>query len=284
MLAEKVPTRYLGDIYNSYDIVGDIAIIRVTEASASFYFQIAETVMEVHKSVKTVLVQRDAVQGDFRLRRLDFVNGENRKTTIHKEWNCLFSVDLENCYFSPRLSFERMRVAKQVRDRETALNMFAGVGCFSVVMARYSNVAKVYSVDINPCAVRHMEKNVGMNRVGGKVFPVQGDAKEIVQSKMHRMVDRVLMPLPEKAFEYLPFALMALKQGSGWIHYYDFAYGKTKENAVQKVLLKVSERLRDLNISHDFAFFRTVRSTGPNWYQVVLDINVHDRGGMVTAD
>ena len=284
LLAETVPPRYLTDVYNSYDIVGDIAVIRLTDASASFSVEIANAVMEVHKNVKTVLGQRDAVHGDFRLRKLDFIKGENRTTTVHKEWNCLFSVDLKNCYFSPRLSFERMRIAKQVKDGETMLNMFAGVGCFSVVTARYSNVGKVYSVDINPCAVAFMAKNVRMNRVVERVFPILADAKTVAQTSLHRMVNRVLMPLPERAFEYLPFALLALKNKEGWIHYYDSEYGRKKEDAVQKVVLKVSEKLQRLQVSYDFSFVRTVRSTAPNWYQVVLDIDVRDCGEMASND
>jgi tRNA G37 N-methylase Trm5 len=54
------------------------------------------------------------------------------------------------------------------------------------------------------------------------------------------------MPLPEKAFEYLPYALSALKKAGGWIHYYDFEYGKKKEDAVEEARLKVSERLLSL--------------------------------------
>jgi len=82
------------------------------------------------------------------------------------------------------------------------------------------------------------------------------------------------MPLPEKAYEYLESAVMALKPHGGWIHYYDFEHASESENPVEKVEAKVAEKLRKSDIEFIISFGRIVRSTGPNWYQVVLDIHV----------
>jgi tRNA G37 N-methylase Trm5 len=69
-----------------------------------------------------------------------------------------------------------------------------------------------------------------------------------------------------------------LKTRGGWINYYDFEHGKKKEGAVEKVRLKVFERLQILGAAFDIQFSRIVRAVGPNWYQVVLDIEVFDVG------
>lgn len=188
-------------------------------------------------------------------------------------------VDVEKCYFSSRLSYERMRIAEQVGDGEVVLNMFAGAGCFSFLVAKYSNAEKVYSIPVNPSAIRYMQENIRPNRVYEKVSYLLGDAKEIVERNLRHNVDRVLMPLPEKAFEYLPYALSALKEAGGWIHYYQFEHGKKKEDAIEKVKLKVSERLQSLHAAFAIQFGRIVRATGPNWYQVVLDIEVFEARG-----
>jgi tRNA G37 N-methylase Trm5 len=82
------------------------------------------------------------------------------------------------------------------------------------------------------------------------------------------------MPLPEKALEYLPYALLALRESGGWIHYYDFEHATKTENAVEKVKLKVADRLSSLNVNFEFLYGRIVRATGPNWHQVVLDIKI----------
>jgi tRNA (guanine37-N1)-methyltransferase len=228
--------------------------------------------MSVHKNVRTVLAQTGAVAGEFRLRRLEYVAGERRTRTVHRESGCLFSVDVEKCYFSPRLLYERMRIARLAQDGETVVNMFAGVGCFSIVMAKHADVEKVYSIDVNPYAVEQMRENIRVNGFYGRVIPMLGDARTVVEQKLRRVANRVLMPLPAKALEYLPCALSAVKQNGGWVHYYGFEHATKEEDAVDKVQVKVSERLRNLCTSFEIPFGRVVRATGPNWYQIVLDI------------
>jgi tRNA (guanine37-N1)-methyltransferase len=119
-----------------------------------------------------------------------------------------------------------------------------------------------------------MQENVKINRVYGRVYPILGDSKSAVQTQLHGIADRVLMPLPEKALEYLPIALLALRKTGGWIHYYDFQHATGKEDPAEKTELKVTEKLESLGVRYMFAYSRVVRSTGPNWYQTVLDIHV----------
>jgi tRNA (guanine37-N1)-methyltransferase len=262
----------LAHVYNSYDIVGDIAIIRLTKTSQSHSEAIAKAILRVHKNVKTVLAQTSPVCGDFRLRKLEFIAGENKTSTIHRESECLFSVDVRECYFSPRLFYERMRIARQVKSGEVIVNMFAGVGCFSIIIVKHSKAEKVYSIDINPAASLKMQENVRLNRVYEKVVPILGDAKDIIEKRLCHVADRVLMPLPEKAFEYLPYGSLALKKVGGWIHYYDFEHASKNEDPIVKVKLKVAKKLESLGANFQIPFGHVVRKTGPNWYQIVLDI------------
>jgi tRNA (guanine37-N1)-methyltransferase len=260
-------------VYNSYDIIGDIAIIRIPTS-----FQIAQSaakaIISANKNVKTVLAQESPVAGDFRLRRLTHLAGENKTTTTHKESGCQFSVDVAKCYFSPRLSYERIRIAKMVNPNETVVNMFAGVGCFSIVIAKEANPEWVFSVDVNPAAIQYMQENIRLNRVYGKIIPLLGDSKEIIASRLQHVADRVLMPLPEKALEYLPCAVSTLNLSGGWIHYYDFEHATKTESATEKTKLKVTEKLDALGVDFDVSFVRVVRSTGPNWYQLAADIHI----------
>jgi len=272
ILSEFLSSDELMYVTNSYDIVGDIAILRLTEKSRKHVQIIAKTIMSVHKNVKTVLAQASPVRGDFRLRKLEYLAGENKTTTVHKESEYLFSVNVGECYFSPRLFYERMRIAKQVEKGEVIVNMFAGAGCFSIIIAKHSNAEKVYSIDINPAAVQNMQKNVKLNRVYGRIIPILGDAKDVIEKRLCHVADRVLMPLPEKALEYLPYALLALKKAGGWVHYCDFEHAKKNENPIEKVKLKVAEKLERLGVAFEMPFGRVIRTTGPNWHQIVLDI------------
>jgi tRNA (guanine37-N1)-methyltransferase len=264
----------LKSVSSSYDIIGHIAILRLTDVSKKHGQVIAEVVMRVHKNVKTVLAQTNPVKGRYRLRNLEYVAGETHTLTRHKESGCSFIVDIKKCYFSPRLLYERMRIAKQIRTGEIIINMFAGVGCFSIVIAKHAPVGKIYSIDINPNAVQYMRDNTRINCVSGKVISICGDAKAVIEKRLYNLADRVLMPLPLKAKEYLPYALKAIRRRGGWIHYYDFEYAKKRESAVEKTSVKIAEILERLGMRFAIPFGRVVRSTGPHWYQVVLDIVV----------
>jgi tRNA (guanine37-N1)-methyltransferase len=88
--------------------------------------------------------------------------------------------------------------------------MFAGVGTFSVLMAKHGGAQTVFSIDVNPIAVEYMQTNIRLNRVQSQVAPILGDAKQVIQG-LKSVANRVTMPLPEKAFEYLDYAVLALK-------------------------------------------------------------------------
>jgi len=262
-------------IYKSFDIIGDIAIVRTTSKTRKYATVIADAIMTVHRNVKTVLAQTGSVHGDFRLRKLEFLSGENKTVTRHKEFECLFSVDVEKCYFSPRLVYERMRIAKLVKDGELVLNMFAGVGCFSIIAAKYSRAKRSYSIDVNPVAFEFMKENIRLNKVYGRVIPIEADARDIIAKRLSCVADRILMPLPEKALEFLPHALLALKSSGGWIHYYDFEHAWKHGSPIERVKLKVAKKLAILDVQFEITSGRVVRTTGPNRYQLVLDIKVY---------
>jgi tRNA (guanine37-N1)-methyltransferase len=271
-LSDVLPPDQLGKVYNSFDIIGDIAVIKhnnLPNAEA-----VAKQIMNIHRNIKTVLTPVTCITGDFRVRELKLLAGEDKTSTIHKESGCTFRVDVEKCYFSPRLSFEHLRIAKLVAPSEVVVNMFAGVGCFSMLIAKIVNPVKVYSIDVNPTALQYMEENVKINHASRSVVPLLGDSKDIIQAGLQGVADRVLMPLPEKALEYLPFALLALKKTGGWVHFYDFQHALGKEDPAEKTKCMVAKKLDSLKVSYWFANSRVMRPTGPNWYQTVLDIEV----------
>jgi len=281
-LKEKLRSQELNSLRRSYDIVGDIAVVKVTEGLGSQSRIIAEAIMRTHKQVRTVLRQVSAVSGEYRLRQLEWIMGEDKTETVQREFGCVFKVDLKTCYFSPRLSFERMRIARLVKPDEVVVNMFAGVGSFSILMAKHGGARRVYSIDLNPDAVEYMRENIRLNRVQDRVVPALGDAKQIIVVHLVNVADRVVMPLPEKAYYYLDYAVGALKPDGGWIHYYDFEHASKREDPIENSKAKVSDKLRRLGVGFTLSFGRVVRPTGPNWFQVVLDIKVNHKKAFST--
>jgi tRNA (guanine37-N1)-methyltransferase len=262
------------NVYNAFDIIGDIAITKLPTSSETNAKATAEAIMHRHKGIKTVFAQDSGVRGSYRLRSLRLLAGEDKTRTVHKESGCTFAVDVKECYFSPRLLHERQRIAQLVQPNEVIVNMFAGVGCFSILIAKHVATAKVFSIDINPVAVQFMVENIRLNRVFGKVIPLLGDSKTLIDTQLQHSADRVLMPLPEKAFEYLPCAVSTLKPSGGWIHLHGFEHATKTEDPVEKLKLKVSETFASLNVKFEISFSRVARKVGPNWHQVVADLHV----------
>ncbi len=262
------------DAYKAFDIIGDIAVTKIPNNSLPQAQSIARAIMARHKNVVAVFHQSSGVTGNFRLRGLTHLCGENRTRTIHKESGCVFNVDVESCFFSPRLQNERLRIANLVEPGEIVLNMFAGVGCFSIIIAKKVPSARIYSVDINPEAFKFMEENVHANRDFERIIPILGDSKMVIESRLQRSVDRVLMPLPEKSLEYLPAAVSAVKQVGGWIHCHLFVHVCRGEISTEKAESEVAAKLSCISGKFEIPFSRVVRPTGPNWYQVVVDIRV----------
>jgi tRNA (guanine37-N1)-methyltransferase len=261
-------------MYKTFDIVGSIAIIRVPETLKNQSSLIAEAIMKTHKEVKSVWRQTSSVSGDYRLRKLEHIFGEKKTETLYKEHGCVYKTDIKRTYFSPRLSYERLRITELIKKGETIFNMFAGVGCYSIAIANHAKPMKVISVDVNPIAFNYLQENIRLNRAEKIVVPILGDAKNIIENRLQNSFDRVLMPLPEKAYEYLDYALSALKPDEGWIHYYAFEHADKNEDPIDKAKKRVSQKLSELCSKFQVKFGRIVRTTGPRWFQVVLDIQI----------
>ena len=207
------------------------------------------------------------------MRDLEFVAGENRTITEHREHGCRFKVDVAKTYFSPRLSTERLRIASMVGERETIVNMFAGVGTFSILMTKINKTCKVYSIDSNIVAVELCEVNARLNRVQDRVISIYGDSAKVIKGTLVGQADRVLMPLPERAKEFVESAVLALKK-KGVVHYFTHIKADSKKASQELALQNVHNAFSKYN--HNVQKIRVVREVGPRIYQIVADISVRE--------
>lgn len=197
---------------SSFDVIGDIAIVDIPEELHDKREEIARALL-TRKPIRTVLEKSSHVQGEFRTREFEYVMGEQKSETIHREYGLKLKVDVNAVYFNPRLATERLRIAQKVEPGEVVADMFCGVGPFSLLISRLSEAEKIYAVDINPRAIELLKENIALNKIRN-VVPILGDAREEIP-KIGRS-HRIIMNLPQKAFEFLP---EALKYGD-IIHYY----------------------------------------------------------------
>jgi tRNA (guanine37-N1)-methyltransferase len=259
-------------IFSSYDVIGDIIIMKIPNSLQHKKYTIGKHLLESMKHVKCVFLQTSSVDGDFRLRRLELLAGVDRTVTEYNEHGCRFRVDVGKVYFSPRLSTERHRIAERVRDNEIITNMFAGVGTFSILIAKQNPCSTVFSIDSNPKANNLCLVNTRLNNVQDRVFPLCGDAKYIAGNLLAGLSDRVLMPLPEKAMEFVDSAVACLRNNRGSIHYFAHIKAQNRKDAVRAGKLATTEAFRNYN--HELGTTRIVREVGPRLYQIVSDVLV----------
>ncbi len=200
----------------SFDIVGDIAIIKIPDGLRAHSAAIGEAILGANKPVRTV-VSDEGVMGDHRVRSVKVIAGEDDTKTVHKEFGLKFAVDIGKAYFSPRLATERQRVTSKVKEGELIIDLFCGVGPFSIMISKNVPGSKIFGIDSNPFAIKNFMENIRINNVEN-VIPLEGDARELIASM--EPADRIILDLPQKSFEFFELALRALKEG-GTIHYYE---------------------------------------------------------------
>jgi Predicted methyltransferase len=160
----------------SYDIIGDIAIIKKPLKYEEEEY--IKRILEKHKFIRTILLQETDVLPPYRIPKYKILYGENKTETINIEYGLRFKVDVSRCYYSPRLSNERYRIAKQVKENEDVLVMFSGVNVYPIYIAKYSKAKIIYSIELNPFAVKYGLENVKINKVNN-VITLLGDVKDV---------------------------------------------------------------------------------------------------------
>jgi tRNA (guanine37-N1)-methyltransferase len=259
-------------LYSSFDIIGDIIIIKIPDELEGKKEIIANTLINKIKTVNTVFQQISSVQGEYRTRKLCFLTGSNKSYTEYKEHGCIFKVDVLKTYFSPRLSTERLRVSKMISNNEIIVNMFAGIGTYSIILAKKNPDCIVYSIDSNPDANDLCIINSKLNKVQDRVIPILGNARTIIDNQLKGKATRILMPLPEQASEFIDSAIAALQNNKGVIHYFAHIKSKSKLDAVEEGKINCHKNFECYH--YKIISGRVVREVGPRIYQTVFDLEI----------
>ncbi len=251
----------------TFDVVGDLAIIDADDPEAA---RIAIALMEFRKSLKVVLGAASPVEGEFRTRQFVVLAGEDRTHTVHKEYGCRYKVDLAGAYFSGRLGNERQRVADTVKPGQCVVDLFAGVGPFSILIGRTVPGASVMAIDKNPAAVELLRENILLNKVDN-VRARENDARDAAVELEHR-ADHVIMNLPQSAREFLDSGIRVARDG-GMVHFYDITHEddlyRTSWELIQDAAARQGRAVECVDK-------RVVRSYAPYQYNVCIEFKVVD--------
>lgn len=242
-LKGKLSAKELNLLRRSFDIIGDIAILEVPNELKKKEKLIGNTILELLPNVKVVAVEQGEHKGAFRRQKLKVVAGEKRLVTIHKESAVVLALDVEKCYYSPRLGSERLRIASQVAEGEKILVAGSGIGVYPLVLAKHSKAAKVVGVEINPVAHKFALQNVQTNKLASKVQVLKGD---VFKAKLGKF-DRVIMAMPTFGVKCVPQLLKFAKKGA-FLHVLDFAEESDREAPAKELVNLCKEKKRPCKI------------------------------------
>src|SRR3989344_2606575 len=245
-------------IPSSYDVVGNIAILPEDTKSPN---QVAKSLLKTFKHIETVAIKTKIHSGKFRLQKTKILAGKKIKSTLHKESGCSFNLNIDQAYFSPRLSGERLRISKQIKENESVLVIGSGVGVYPIIISKHSKAKEIYAIEINPKAVKFAAENIQLNKINN-IELYLGDVRNILP-KIRKAFDRIIMPLPSNADSFLDLALKKIKP-KGIIHMYDFELLKDIPN---KSIEKVKQYLKNPKILN----VQKVGQSSPRNYRVCVD-------------
>ena len=213
-----------------YKKIGDVLIVDNNYSNDDF-----ESLSKKH-NVKTVM-KIDHIQGTKREPVYKILYGSETET-INKENGCLFKLDLSKVMWSKGNNNERLRIAKLVGDGETVIDMFAGIGYFSIPIGVHSKAKQVYAIEINPNSHYYLCENIKLNKLNN-VTPILGDCM-IETPKLK--ADRIIMGYVKTTHHYLKVAIDSLNPG-GIIHYHETVPEKLMNSRpVERIIAQAGDR------------------------------------------
>ena len=250
-----------------WEKIGDVLIVKLDEKLKSYGEEIGKTYAEV-LHCKTVLNDVGGISGIYREPNVEILYGSENTEVVHKENGVRYKLDVAKIMFSSGNMDERLRMANISNKNETVVDLFAGIGYFTLPMAVYSKPRKIFSCEINPVAYKYLCKNIVLNHVTSIVNPLFGDNRIIAPKNV---AERVVMGYFEDTEKFLPTAFDCLKNCTGIIHFHNVCSDELFPEKPLKIVEKTADKYKR-NV--EFLTYRVIKSYSPGVSHIVLDIQV----------
>ncbi len=261
-LKNKITEKELKYLPKGYQIVGKILLIKLHKKLLKHRKLIGKAIIEILPYVHNVCLIKE-IKKEVRKPKVEVIAGCENTQTLHQEHGCKFLLDVSEIMWSQGNKQERIRLVKLVKPKETIVDMFAGIGYFSIFLAKYCKTNKIYAIDVNPKAIEYLRENIWLNNVENKIEILQGDCREFAKL-LENTADRVIMGYLFKTEKFLPHALKIAKNNA-IIHF----HRTVKEEEINKTKEKMEKKdeIRVLRI-------KKVKSYAPKIWHVVFDLKV----------
>jgi tRNA wybutosine-synthesizing protein 2 len=262
-LRDRISEDKLEFLPSGFQRIGNIIIVNLKPELKQFREDIGETVLDCFRDIKTVCNRFDKVRGQTRSPSIEVIAGEGTET-VHTENGCFYKIDVAKLMFAKGNVRERGRLPLLVKPGETIVDMFCGLGYFTIPIAKFAKPKKIYAIDINPLAIDFLKENIKLNLVSC-VETILGNCRTV---SLPEKAGRIIMGYLPRTYEFLPAAVGFLKN-NGVIHYHD----TFRENELWEKPKKIlEEQAQKAGYWLDKISYKTVvKQFAPRVYHVVLD-------------
>ena len=270
ILSKEIPPELISRIPDKWEKVGDIGIIKL-DPELNRYSKIIGKYYSKILRCRTILNDIGGIKGTYRKPLTKIIFGSKKTETIHKENQIRFKLDPKKIMFSSGNMDERLRMATISNKREVVVDMFAGIGYFTLPMAVYSRPKKIFACEINPISYDYLCENIILNNVTDIVEPLKGDNRKVAPKNV---ADRVILGYFENTSKFLKTALDCLKDYKGIIHYHDKISEEDLQNKQLKIVKQINEKVdRSVNIINQ----KHIKSYAPGISHYVYDIGIDEK-------
>lgn len=268
-LADIIPQKEIRRLPQKWELIGTVAIIKLPKELDKNKAIIAKHYAK-YLQCKTILNDVGGITGIYREPAVEVIFGEKNTETIHKENGIRFNLDPQKIMFSSGNMNERKRMATISNNSEVVVDLFAGIGYFSIPMAVKSNPKKIVSCEINPLSYEYLCKNIVLNDVTPIVEPVLGDCRK---NAPNDIANRVIMGYIGKTHLFLPTAFNCLKKHTGIIHYHDVFPDKYIPQLPMKHIEEIAHTYKR---KATLLSYTLIKSYAPGISHSVVDVKIGD--------
>jgi len=269
-LTNELPDDLLKKLPNKWEKVGDVVILVLPKDLEKYKAIIGEKFAEI-LNCKTVLNDIGGITGEFRKPNVEIIFGSKDTETTHKENGICFKLDPQKIMFSSGNIDERIRMATVSNNTEVVVDLFAGIGYFTLPIAVYSKPEMIVACEKNPVSFNYFKENITLNNVTDIVVPLKGDNREVVPKFI---ADRVIMGYIGNTREFLETAINCLKEKIGIIHYHDKIPEKNITSNPMDELNKVAEKFDRIV---ELIGYKHVKSYAPGIGHYVFDVKIGEK-------
>jgi len=268
-LLKHVPSELIKHLPTKWEKVGEVLTIKLDCNLEKYKEKVCEKYAEM-LNCKTVLNNLGGISGAYRKPKVEIIYGSKNTETIHIENGIRFKLDPAKIMFSSGNMHERLRMANVSNIDETVVDLFAGIGYFTMPMAVYSKPKKIFACEINPESYGFLCENIVLNNVTTIVEPLQGDNRN---TSPKDVADRVIMGYLKDTYRFLPTAFNCLKNHIGIIHYHSVSPNESIPGRSLKFIQKAAKKY---NRKSKLLAYKKIKSYAPGINHVVLDVKIDE--------